>query len=133
VADAFDAGTSVRSYQYEPWPPDQVLMEMRDNPKRGFDPVLVKALINATGVYPIGTLVILDTMEMAVVSGVNKDLDKLHLPVVRVISDPLGVTLSEPRTQDLSVLDPASGKPVHTIIKTTDPERYGVKVSDYLI
>jgi HD-GYP domain-containing protein (c-di-GMP phosphodiesterase class II) len=50
VADAFDAGTSVRSYQYEPWPPDAVLKEMRDNPKRGFDPVLVKALNNATGV-----------------------------------------------------------------------------------
>ncbi|MGW8266374.1 MAG: HD-GYP domain-containing protein, partial [Longimicrobiales bacterium] len=133
VADAFDAGTSVRSYQFEPWPPDHVLKEMRDNPKRGFDPVLVKALINATGVYPIGTLVILDTMEMAVVSGVNKDPDKLHLPVVKVISDPMGVPVSEPRTLDLSTVDPATGKPFHTIIKTTDPERYGVRVSDYLI
>jgi HD-GYP domain-containing protein (c-di-GMP phosphodiesterase class II) len=133
VADAFDAGTSIRSYQYDPWPPDHVLMEMRDNPKRGFDPVLVKALINATGVYPIGTLVILDTMEMAVVSGVNKDSNKLHLPTVKVISDPMGVPLPEPRVLDLSVLDPATDKPVHTIIKTTDPERYGVKVSDYLI
>ena len=133
VADAFDAGTSVRSYQYEPWPPDAVLKEMRDNPKRGFDPVLVKALINATGVYPIGTLVILDTMEMAVVSGVNKDPNKLHMPVVRVISDPLGVPLPEPRSLDLSEVDPATGTAVHNIIKTTDPERYGVKVSDYLI
>jgi len=133
VADAFDAGTSVRSYQYEPWPPDAVLKEMRDNPKRGFDPVLVKALINATGVYPIGTLVILETLEMAVVSGVNEDPDKLHLPTVKIISDPMGVPLPEPRTIDLAVMDPATGKPVHTIIKTTDPERYGVKVSDYLI
>ena len=133
VADAFDAGTSVRSYQYEPWPPDAVLKEMRDNPKRGFDPVLVKALINATGVYPIGTLVILDTMEMGVVSGVNKDIEKLHLPVVKVISDPMGVPLSEPRTVDLAARDRTSGKPLHSIIKTTDPERYGVKVSDYLI
>jgi hypothetical protein len=72
-------------------------------------------------------------MEMAVVSGVNKDPNKLHLPTVRVISDPMGVPLPEPKALDLSVLDPASGKPVHTIIKTTDPERYGVKVSDYLI
>ncbi len=133
VADAFDAGTSVRSYQYEPWPPDAVLKEMRDNPKRGFDPVLVKALINATGVYPIGTLVILDTMEMGVVSGVNKDIEKLHLPVVKVISDPMGVPLPEPRTLDLAEMELGTGKPVHTIIKTTDPERYGVKVSDYLI
>jgi len=133
VADAFDAGTSVRSYQYQPWPADAVLKEMRENPRRGFDPVLVKALINATGVYPIGTLVILDTLEMAVVSGVNEDPDKLHLPVVKVISDPMGVPYTSPRTLDLAAVDPTSGDPVHSIIKTTDPERYGVQVSDYLI
>jgi HD-GYP domain-containing protein (c-di-GMP phosphodiesterase class II) len=133
VADAFDAGTSIRSYQYEPNPPDRVLAEMRDNPKRGQDTLLVKALINATGVYPIGTLVILDTMEMAVVSGVNPDSEKLHQPQVRVISDSMGVPLVEARTLDLSEVDPATGMPVRTIIKTTDPEKYGIKVSDYLL
>jgi len=133
VADSFDAGTSIRSYQYEPNPPDLVLAEMRDNPKRGQDPLLVKALISATGVYPIGTLVILDTMEMGVVSGVNKGTDKLHQPVIKVISDPLGVPLSEPVTLDLSEMDPGTGRATRTIIKTTDPEKYGVQVSDYLI
>ncbi|HSH76266.1 MAG TPA: HD domain-containing phosphohydrolase, partial [Longimicrobiales bacterium] len=91
VADAFDAGTSVRSYQYEPWPPDAVLQEMRDNPKRGFDPILVKALITATGVYPVGTLVILDTHELAVVAQVNAAPELLHRPKVKVISDPVGL------------------------------------------
>ncbi len=93
----------------------------------------MKALINATGVYPIGTLVILDTMEMAVVSGVNKELAKLHQPLVRVISDPMGVPLADPVTVDLSAIDPATGSPAKTIIKTTDPEKYGVRVSDYLL
>lgn len=133
VADSFDAGTSIRSYQYQPNPPDLVLAEMRDNPKRGQDPLLVKALINATGVYPIGTLVILDSMEMGVVSGVNKDPTRLHQPVVKVISDSMGVPLSEPVTLDLSVLDPGTGLPARAIIKTTDPQKYGVQVSDYLI
>jgi len=133
VADAFDAGTSVRSYQYEPWPPDAVLKEMRDNPKRGFDPVLVKALINATGVYPIGTLVILDTMEMAVVCGVNKDLDHLHQPTVKVISDELGMPVTDQRIIDLAQGDPETGKAVRAIIKTADPQKYGIQVSDYLI
>ncbi len=133
VADSFDAGTSIRSYQYQPNPPDLVLAEMRDNPKRGQDPVLVKALISATGVYPIGTLVILDSMEMAVVSGVNKDPNKLHQPVVKVISSALGVPLAEPVTLDLSKPDPETGAPPRVIIKTTDPEKYGVQVSDYLI
>ena len=133
VADAFDAGTSVRSYQYEPWPPDAVLKEMRDNPKRGFDRLLVKVLITATGVYPVGTLVILDTHELAVVAQVNPDPEMLHRPKVRVISDPVGIPLSEPLRLDLAQNDPASGQPVRQIIKTTDPQKYGIRVSDYLI
>ncbi|HZD05221.1 MAG TPA: hypothetical protein VE173_09895, partial [Longimicrobiales bacterium] len=132
VADGFDAGTSVRSYQYEPWPPDEVLKEMRDNPRRGFDPLLVKALINATGVFPIGTLVILDSLELAVVSGVNSDPQKLHQPRVKVISDPMGVPVSDPLTLDLAEADPASGQTYRQIIKTTDPQKYGIRVSDYL-
>ena len=133
VADSFDAGTSIRSYQYEATPPDLVLAEMRDNPKRGQDPLLVKALINATGVYPIGTLVILDSMEMAIVSGVNRDPNHLHQPTVKMVSDSMGVPLAEPVTADLSELDPGTGMPARTIIKTTDPQKYGVQVSDYLV
>ncbi len=133
VADSFDAGTSVRSYQYTAWPPDAVLQEMRDNPKRGLDTLLVKVLITATGVYPVGTLVILDTHELAIVAQVNKDPALLHRPIVRVISDPVGLSLSEPKTLDLAESDPATGAPRNQIIKTTDPQKYGIRVSDYLI
>jgi HD-GYP domain-containing protein (c-di-GMP phosphodiesterase class II) len=133
VADAFDAGTSVRSYQYQPWPPDAVLQEMRDNPSRGFDRLLVKVLITATGVYPVGTLVILDSHELAIVAQVNQDPNLLHRPKVRVISDPVGLPLAEPKTVDLAESDPTTGLPRHQIIKTTDPQKYGIRVSDYLI
>jgi len=133
VADSFDAGTSVRSYQYKPWPPDAVLQEMRDNPKRGLDTLLVKVLITATGVYPVGTLVILDTHELAIVAQVNKDPGLLHRPIVRVISDPVGLPLPQPKTLDLSESDPATGAPRRQIIKTSDPQKYGIRVSDYLI
>lgn len=133
VADAFDAGTSVRSYQYEPWPPDAVLKEMRDNPQRGFDARIVKVLITATGVYPVGTLVILDSHELAVVAKVNPNPDLLHRPTVRVISDPVGLPLSEPKVIDLAAVNPTTGQPKHQIIKTTDPHKYGIRVSDYLL
>ncbi len=69
VADGFDAATTRRSYQTVPIEPDQVLREMWENPKRGYDPLLVKALINLIGVYPVGTCVILDTFEIGVVAG----------------------------------------------------------------
>ncbi|MGI9628453.1 MAG: HD-GYP domain-containing protein, partial [Longimicrobiales bacterium] len=133
VADAFDAGTSVRSYQYRPGAPNEVLQEMRDNKARGFDPLLVRALINATGVFPVGTLVILDSLELAVVAKSNPDVAHLHQPVVRVISDAMGNPLPKVVNLDLSAPDPNTGRPMRTIIKTTDPEKYGIKVSDFLI
>ena len=126
VADGFDAGTSVRSYQYEPWPPDEVLKEMRDNPRRGFDQLIVKTLISATGVYPMGTLVILNTKELAVVSQTNPLVQHLHEPTVKIISDSVGVPLATPVTVDLAVDS-------RVITKTTEAQKYGIRVSDYLI
>jgi hypothetical protein len=96
------------------------------------DPLLVKALITATGVYPVGTLAILDSHEMAVVSEVNKDPTLLHRPKVKIISDSMGVPLPSPFTFDLAKDDPATGRPVRTIIKTTDAQKYGIRVSDYI-
>jgi len=133
VADGFDAATTKRSYQAQPWPADRVLREMRDNPTRGFDPLVVKAFISMTGIYPVGSVVILDTFELAVVCQTNPNPECLHQPIVKVIYDSLGVPLVPPRTLDLSETDPATGKPRRSIIKTTDPERYGINVGDYFV
>lgn len=131
IADGFDAGTSHRSYQSEPWLPDQVLREMRDNPARGFDPLLVKAFISMTGYYPVGSVVILDSYELGVVVASSTRPDRPHQPVVRVIYDDLGLPVEPARTLDLTEVDPATGAPIRTIIKTTDPEQYGINVRDY--
>jgi len=132
VADGFDAATSKRSYQSMPWQPDAVFREMRDNPARGFDPLVVKAFVNVTGIYPVGTLVILDTYELAVVVAPNPDPTKLHHPIVRMITDSMGTMVSEPVRVNLADTDPESGRPKRTIIKTTDPERYGINVAEYV-
>jgi len=133
AADGFDAATSKRSYQNEPWPPDEVLREMKDNPKCGFDPLLVKALISATGVFPVGTVAILDSYEMAVVTARNPDPGRLHQPVVKIISDGMGIMMADPPTVDLSEIDPATDRPRRTIVKTVDPDRFGVRVADYIL
>jgi HD-GYP domain-containing protein (c-di-GMP phosphodiesterase class II) len=133
TADGFDAATSKRSYQQQPWPADEVMREMRDNPRRGYDPLLVKALINVTGVFPVGTLMILDTHELAVVMKRHPDPTKVHQPVVRIISDTSGSMLATPVEADLSAIDPATGRPKRTVVKTTDPDRYGIRISDYFI
>ncbi len=133
VADGFDAATSKRSYRSLSWPPDEVMREMRENKSRGYDQLLVKAFTNVTGVFPVGTLVILDTNEMAVVVARNQDPKRLHQPLVKVISDPLGLMIAEPAVHDLTELDPATGAPLRTIIKTTDPDKYGIRVADYFV
>ncbi len=132
VADAFDAATSKRSYQYIPFPPDEVLREMRDNPSRGFDPIVVKAFVNMMGIYPVGTLCILDTGELAVVVAPSPNPEELHRPLVRVVSDASGRKLPEPPLADLSEEDPTTGRPVRTIVKTTDADKYSITVSDYV-
>jgi len=116
-----------------PWTPAEVLREMRDNPALGFDPLLVKAFINVTGVYPIGTLAILDTYELAVVVRPNPDPRRLSQPIVKIIADPMGIPLARPITADLSEIDPATGHYRRTIIKTTDPEKYGINIGDYFV
>lgn len=132
VADGFDAGTSQRSYQYRPWPPDAVLREMRENPKRGFHPLIVKALITATGIYPVGTLVILDSYEMGVVTRANPDPKKLHQPEIKILSDDMGTPLAVPRSVRLDEVDEVTGDLKRSIIKTADPNRYGIQVADYV-
>ncbi len=133
AADGYDAATSKRSYQSQPWPPDEVMREMRDNPHRGYDPLLVKAFINITGVFPVGTLCILDTNELAVVVARNPDPKKIHQPIAKIISDSWGVMLAEPFTVDLSEVDPVNSVARRTIIKTTDPDRYNIRISDYFV
>ena len=133
VADAFDAATSKRSYQYIPFPPDEVLREMRDNPSRGFDPVVVKAFVNMMGIYPVGTVCILDSGELSVVVAPSPNPEELHRPLVRIVSDANGRKLPQPPLVDLSETHMATGRPARTIVKTTDPDKYNITVSDYVV
>ena len=132
VADGFDAATSRRAYQTTAMSPAQVLQEMRENPRRGMDQVVVKAFINLTGIYPVGTLVVLDTFELGIVHAVNPIPEMLSRPIVRVISDDRG-NLLHPGT--LADLAEQSGEGVYlrTIIKTDNPDRYGIRVGDYFL
>jgi HD-GYP domain-containing protein (c-di-GMP phosphodiesterase class II) len=132
VADGFDAATSRRSYQTTPLNPAQVMMEMRDNPRRGMDPVVVKAFINLTGIYPVGTLVVLDTFELGIVHAVNPIPEMLSRPLVRVISDAQG-NLQHPGTLIDLAEQSEEGVYLRTIIKTENPERYGIRVGDYFL
>jgi HD-GYP domain-containing protein (c-di-GMP phosphodiesterase class II) len=132
VADGFDAATSRRVYQTVPIQPDQVLKEMWENPRRGYDPVVVKAFINLIGVYPVGTCVILDTYEVALVHAANPDVAQIHRPVVRILISVDGAIQFPGTVVDLAQSD-ANGNYPRSIIKVTDPVKYGIKISDYFV
>ena len=132
VADSFDAATSRRAYQTVPLQPAEVLKEMWENPRRGQDPVLVKAFINLTGVYPVGTCVVLDTYEIGVVHSASSDASQLHRPVVRIVVNPDGVALGNGFLANLTQTD-EQGSFTRSIIRVVDPERFGINPPDYFV
>ncbi|MCU0620705.1 MAG: HD domain-containing protein [Gemmatimonadales bacterium] len=133
VADGFDAATTRRSYQTVPIEPDAVLREMWENRQRGYDPVLVKALINLIGIYPVGTCVILDTFEVGIVYAPNPEAEVLNRPLVRIAIDEGGGVQPPPgRLVNLAEQD-ASGHYLRSIVKVTNPSRYGLTVGNYFV
>ena len=132
VADGFDAATSRRAYQPDAWSPAAVIQEMRDNPKRGMDPVVVKAFSNLLGIYPVGTLIVLDTLELAIVHAANPNPEMMSRPIVRVVTDFQGNLLYPGELMDLATQE-KPGVFTKSIIRTADPNRYGIRVSDYFV
>jgi HD-GYP domain-containing protein (c-di-GMP phosphodiesterase class II) len=132
VADGFDAATSRRVYQTTPLQPDQVLREMWENPRRGLDPVLVKALINLVGIYPVGTCVVLDTYEIGIVHAANPDADFLNRPVVRLLVNETGQPIPARPLANLAERT-SEGAFKRSIIKVTDPAKWGITPGDYFV
>jgi HD-GYP domain-containing protein (c-di-GMP phosphodiesterase class II) len=130
VTDGYDAATSRRSYQTTPVLPDQVLREMWDNPNRGYDRVLVKELINLVGIYPVGTGVILNTREVAVVHAGGRDPKHLNRPVVRIVVDAEGTALSPGEIVDLTDVDEYGEYP-RSITRVADLMKLGLNPVEY--
>jgi HD-GYP domain-containing protein (c-di-GMP phosphodiesterase class II) len=128
ITDTFDAVTSERSYRARAWTPDTVLYNMRDQPSWGLDRVLVKAFINVTGIYPVGTLVVLTDKRVAVVAAHNPE--RPLAPLVKVIADAAGHPYSTPETLDLAEGSAEAGTEVK-ILKTVDGKRYHIDVGRY--
>ncbi len=133
VADGFDAATTRRSYQTTPIEPDQVLKEMWSNPRRGYDPMIVKALINLIGIYPIGTCVILDTFEVAIVASAVTDRDQLNRPLIRIAIDAHGGIMPAPGIAIDLLEQGADGTFLRSIVKVTNPERYNLVAGDFFV
>jgi hypothetical protein len=94
--------------------------------------VIVKALINLLGIYPVGTCVILDSYEVGLVHAANPDPVHLHRPLVRVLSTADGGLNPHGAVVNLADAKPEGGFQ-RTIIKVTDPAKYGINPADYFV
>jgi HD-GYP domain-containing protein (c-di-GMP phosphodiesterase class II) len=129
IADAFDAMTSGRVYIKKPMGPDEVLRKMVLRAGTGYDTFLLKLFINAIGVFPIGTLLLLDSNELGVVYRNNPD--DLLRPKVRIFADQEGEK-EIVEIVDLSRQDPSTGKYVRSVKQMVDPHKYGIDIQRYI-
>ncbi len=131
ICDVYDALTSPRIYRPTPLTPDRALGFMLAKSGEDFDPTLLKWFINMMGVYPVGSLVKLNTGEVGLVyqSGASKEYP---MPVVLLIKKNAEDQLKADKLLDLNETD-ENGKPVRTIENSYHPAQYGIQPAIYLM
>lgn len=130
IADQYDGMTSSRVYARTPMPPDKALSLMMERSGSQLDPLLLKFFVNMVGVFPVGSLVMLDTHELGLVFGGNAATP--DRPKVLVIVDPQGKRVQPPYIVDLTEkIDETHFK--RAIAKTLDPNKYRINLAEYLL
>jgi HD-GYP domain-containing protein (c-di-GMP phosphodiesterase class II) len=125
IADSFNAMTSGRVYHRKRMAGDEVITNMVNRAGSDFNPLLLKVFINTIGIYPVGSVVRLNTNEIAIVSRTNpNDLVK---PEVKIIADRDGLK-PELKIIDLSTEEAAN---IH-IAGVIDGDKYHIDAANYI-
>ena len=132
IADCYDAMTSSRVYRREPMSPSKVLNMMLSKSGKAFDAVLLKLFVNCVGIIPIGSLVMIETSELAVVLKPAIDKADAERPFVKIITDPQGTSVDHGREIDLSEKD-ETGEYRHNIIRLIDNAEHKFDTSRYFV
>jgi len=128
IVDVYDAITSDRVYQRGISPLD-ALKKMYEWRNRDFHPMLVEQFIQCIGIFPIGSVVMLNTKEIGVVRTMNRT-QRLKPQVVLVLkadSSRYGAL----RAVDLAQEQTPTGQP-YEIAKVLPPGQFGIQPVDYL-
>ncbi len=99
IVDSYDAMTSRRPYRLA-ISPSMALAQLYEERGNQFDPALVAAFVRTVGIYPVGTLVLLESGHLAVVDEIHPD--NSLTPVVRVIYHTGRAQYVAPVTVDLA-------------------------------
>ncbi len=128
IADTYDAQISGRC-SYPPVPPAQALSELYRAAMKGqYQTVLVQRLIQLLGVYPIGSLVRLNTEEQAVVVWVQNH--SRLTPTIKLLKDHTGRPYPDQEIVDLS----AQSEEPHprSIVEVLDPHHTDIDLANIL-
>jgi hypothetical protein len=129
LADQYDAMTSARVYSRIPLSPDKALSIMMERAGTQLDPLLFKFFTNMVGVYPIGTLVMLNTKELGLVCESNQLFP--DRPRVMIIVNENG---SRIKGTVIDLTEKNDGdQHIRSITKTLDPNKYGINLAEYLL
>lgn len=128
LVDAYDGLVSRRGGRPGMLPHDAIRQLFRLGDTGQYPKDLIQAMIGSLGVYPIGSLVLLNTAEQAVVVEVNHS-QRLK-PVVKVITGPQGESYLPPMRIDLGAQ--AAEASARTIAKVLNPLDERVNVAMFL-
>lgn len=129
IADVYDAMTTERCYK-KAFSPYEALQEMYLSANHDFNQYLLERFIQCMGIYPIGTLVLLDTQEVGIVCSVNHE--QLLRPHVLLLFKNPEKSYRYPIVVNLMEKDNNSGSFKRTILKPLNPQRWNIRVDDYL-
>lgn len=121
IVDVYDALTSVRVYK-SAWEPNVALKKLLEWSDNHFNPALVKHFIRCLGIYPIGTLVELDSGNVAIV--IEQGETDLLNPRVRIIYN-----IRKKGVVPVTELDLA--KTDDHITKSVSPQTYQIDLSAF--
>jgi HD-GYP domain-containing protein (c-di-GMP phosphodiesterase class II) len=133
IADTFDAMTTERPYRNKVYSPHDAIRYLVAQAGTKFDPVLVKAFASAMGIFPVGTVLRLNTGEVGIVvrrSELSGDPDRA---MVRAIVDSQGNQVTDERLIDLGVVDPSTGEFIYSVVDALSCKDAGVDPRDYLL
>lgn len=99
VCDVYDAITSNRPYKAG-WDPAESIRKMTEWSKGHFDERVFQAFVRSIGIYPVGSLVKLDSGRLGVI--IEQSEKSLLLPVVKVFFSTRAQTYIKPELIDLS-------------------------------
>ena len=129
IVDFYDAVTADRCYQ-KAIPPHEGIHQIYERAQIEFDGSLVEQFIQCIGIYPFGTLVLLDTEEIGIVCGVNSQT--LLRPKVLVIYQNSKTPYAKPFLVDLTEGSEQSRPYNRTVIKPLDAQKWHIHIEPYL-